>query len=125
MLLLQTCIYHTMTLEVVSSPICCMPCSSWVTSALEETSWIGQVDPMDLKDDESAVDLEVWVENCLDYLLLLSAVVGCPLVMDCCFLDLLLLLLLVEVVLLLPDPIPPPEPAPPPPAPPYGPPVLP
>ena len=56
---------------------------------------------MDLKDDESAVDLEVWVENCLDYLLLLSAVVGCPLVMDCCFLDLLLLLLLVEVVLLL------------------------
>ena len=58
---------------------------------------------MDLKDDESAVEMEVWVENCLDYLLLLSAVVGCPLVLSCCLLALLLLIrcLLLNQLLLL------------------------
>ena len=90
-----------------------MPCSSRVTSALEENFWIDRVDPMNLKDDESAVDLEVWVENCLDCLLLLSGGVppGAELLPPCPA---------------PPYPVPPPEPAPPPDHdPPCGPPGLP
>ena len=56
---LQMCIYHTMTLAIVSFPICCRPCSWRATSTLEVLSWIDQVDPMDLKDVEAVEYLEV------------------------------------------------------------------